>query len=171
MQLANDLKRALGKRKAGPWKANGYAVSIKQGKAKLSGLIHLAKEASCSLTYLTSGGNFEAKEDLKPRDAVLRSITHKGYDKHDFGRMLGFPNFNRLSQMLENGTLPVKVLMKIADTLEMEVWEVLCDNEYTEVDLFSSTPSDWDQMVELNLMGWLDSKPRDKYEKDKGPGI
>ena len=126
MQLANDLKRALGKRKAFPYKANGYAVGIKQGKIRLLHLRLLAEQAKCSLTYLTSGGCYEAKEDLPPKEAIRRSIMHKGYDKHDFARKLGYRNFTYLSSMLEHETIPVKILMKMAEALEMEARTVTC---------------------------------------------
>lgn len=171
MQLANDLKRALGKRRAGPWKANNYAMGIKTGRIRLKNLFYLAKEGNCSLVYLTSGGCYEAANNLTPKEAVIKSAMHKGYDKHDFARMLGYQNFSYLARLLDNGTLPVKILMKIAETLDMEVWELLCDGEYTYIDPLELKPTEWDQLVELNLMGWLDAKPRDTYEKDGGPGI
>lgn len=171
MRLANDIKRALGRRRAGPWRANGYAVGIRKGFVKLNSLTHLAREAKCSLVYLVSGGNFEEDGPTDVRDAVLKSIMHGGYEKHDFARKMGYRDYNYVAAMLRDGTVPVKVLMKFAETLHLEIWELFCDSECHKVDYDSGVPTQWDQMVELNLMGWLDSKRREDYEKKGGPGI
>lgn len=171
MQLANDLKRALGRKRAGAWKAAGYATGIRRGVTKLRNLMYLAGQAKCSMTFLTSGGNYEEREPMAIRDAVLKSIMHGGYDKHDFARMMGYRDYNYVAAMLANGSIPVKVLMKFADTLHIEIWELFCDSECDRIDYDSLVPSEWDRDVELNIMGWLDSKRRDAYEKSEGPGI
>lgn len=171
MKLANDIKRALGRRCAGPWRAAMCAVDIKTGKMKLRDLIGLSKLAKCSVTYLTSGGNYDAKVPMSPKEAVLKSIMHAGHDKHDFARMMGFRDYSYVNAMLQNEKIPVRLLMRFAEALHLEIWELMCDSECYKVDYDSLVPTQWDQMVELNIMGWLDSKRRDEYKQEKGPGI
>lgn len=175
MKLANDVKRALARRKVGTWRANTLATEIRTGKIKLTRLRGLSVIAKCSLVYLTSGGAYEAREPLKPKEAVTKSIEHAGYDKHDFARKMGYKDYAYVAALLSSEMLPVRALIKFAEELNMEVWELLCDSEcypitYNETPQ-RENPSEWDQMVELNLMGWLDSKQRDQYEKQNGPGI
>lgn len=171
MQLANDLKRALGRKRSQPSRANGFAARIKKGEAKLSHLWGLKNLARCSIVYLTSGGNYEESSNLTARMGVQKSIEHAGYDKHDFARKMGYKDFYYVASMLEKGTIPVKVLLRFASELKMEIWELLCDGECYELNYPNLPPSHWDQMVELNIMGWLDSKRRDQYKEDKGPGL
>lgn len=171
MQLANDLKRALGKKHAGPWKASGYATGIWRGKVKLKDLEYLAGEGKCSLVYLTSGGNYEEREHIPVKDAVLKSIEHGGHEKHDFARMMGYRDYSYISSMLSKGTIPVKALMKFAKVLKLEIWELLCDSECDKIVIPELEQDERGRLVELNLMGWLDSKRRDQYEIDRGPGL
>lgn len=171
MQLANDLKRALGRKRAGAWKAAGYAVKIRTGRAKLYDLESLAREAKCSLVYLTSGGEYGVREEMRPVDAVTASIIHAGLDKHDFARSMGFRDYSYVATMLRERTIPVRTLMRFADALGLKIWELLSDSECVSMEYESRIPTQWDQLVELNLMGWLDAKKRDKYEKKEGPGI
>lgn len=171
MRLASNIQQALAFKQAGTWRANGYAAKIRGGKIKLLHLQALAKQAGCSLVYLTSGGLREEDAPMDIKDAIRKSIEHGGYDKHDFARMMGYASFAYIAATINKGTIPVRVLLKFAKTLNIYVWELLCDSECHESEMVDYEPTPWNQMVELNLMGWLDTKSRDEYEKDEGPGI
>lgn len=171
MLLASNIQQALAFKRAGTWRANGYAAKIHGGKVRLSNLRALAKQAGCSLVYLTSGGMKEEDAPMDVKDAICKSIEHGGYDKHDFARMMGYASFAYIANMIDKGTIPVRVLIKFAKTLNIYVWELLCDGECHDSEIVEYEPTPWDQLVELNLMGWLDTKRRDEYEKEEGPGI
>lgn len=171
MRLVNDIWQALSKRVEWPWVTKGLAIRIRNGKTRLNDLERMAYGARCSLVYLTSGGCHEDTSRLSVRAAVQKSIEHAGHDKHDFARSLGFRDFNYVASMLENGKIPVRTLLTMAERLHMELWQMLCDGEYIDAAPPARAPSQWDHLVELNVMGWLDTKRREDYEKDRGPGI
>lgn len=151
--------RALKIKRGEWWLARGLPLKIARGQTQLSTLKNIAKfnGKGCSLTFLLSGGVYEANNDITVTEAVTRSIMHAGRDKHDVARELGFRDFNYLRHMIVTDTLKVSMLLKLCKVLHMEPWEVMCDGEYKMIEDADAEPSQWEQMVELNLMGWLDA--------------
>lgn len=159
MQLAKDITRALRKRRGEWWRARGLPLKIARGQTNLASLRKMAKHAGreCSLTYMLSGGRYDTAEDMPLADAIARSIMHAGKDKHDVARAIGFRDYNYLRHQIVTETLQVKVFLKLCEAICRQPWEVTCDGEYALVEDPNAEPSQWEQMVELDLMGWLDA--------------
>lgn len=149
------MKRALMIRHAGPWRVRGFTLKIVRGEVTLETLLQIAAKAHCSLTFLTSGAEYESREYISPYEAIVRSIQHAGHDVNDFARSLGFHDFAYMRQMINNNTIKVSMLIKVAKALNFELWQLFCDNDYVRTSDADYSPSDWDRFKELALMGWL----------------
>lgn len=149
------IKRTLFIRKAGVWRAKHFGGKVQRGEAKLHDLMEMAAKADCTLTFLTSGARYDAREHLSPNEATVRSIRHSGQDIHEFARSLGFRNYDYIRHMMNNNTIKVALLLKIAKALNMELWRMLCDNDYVDTSDADYTPTAWDRFKELSLMGWV----------------
>lgn len=165
MSLASDIRRALTIQCAGRWRARRLEWRIRRGEVRLSDIERLAEIAKCSLVFLTSGGRYEADNDLPVVENITNCIMHCGLDKHDFARSLGFRDYKYLRWQIVRGVVKASLLIRMADALKVDVWYMLCDGEQKETNIDNLTPTQWDQLVELNLMGWLGAKP------DKGKDL
>lgn len=155
MTIEQTIRRALLIAGRGCRRAWGLDMRIRRGETRLNDIRDLAIFARCSLVFLLSGGDHEACNELQPVDAITKSIEHRGMDKHDFARRLGFQDFAYLRKQIVNGTVKVSMLKKMADALTMPIWQMLCDSESISTNDPEYTPTEWDQLVEKNLMGWL----------------
>lgn len=161
MRLANNIRRALTIQCAGRWRANRLEWRIRRGEVRLSDLERLAETAKCSLVFLTSGGRHEADNDLPVAENITNCIMHKGLDKHDFARSLGFRDYKYLRWQIARGKVHASMLIRMAEALKVDVWYMLCDGMEKDPGIDDLVPTQWEQLVELNLMGWLDAKPDD----------
>lgn len=155
MELVDNIRTVLRRKRLRYWRANNYAQLIKEGKIRLSDLIRLSMEAQCSLTYLASGGKYEYLEDLSPRIAIEQSVAHGGYDKNDFARLFGFRDFSAVAKQIDSGSIKVITLIAMAEKLNISVWEMLCDRMYMATDDIFLEPNRTNKIRELNTMGWL----------------
>lgn len=163
MQLAKDIMRAMKIRKGEWWRARGLPLQIARGQATLKTIGFLAHfSGNCSLTFLLSGGRYEATRDIPLVDAVEHSIMHAGKDKHDVARELGYRDFNYPRRLIMTRTMQLRIFLKLCKAIDMPPWQVACDGEYTVAEDPNAEPSEWDQLVELHQMGWLTAPWRDK---------
>ena len=132
MNLADDLLYVMRLRNAGVWRAKNAASRITKGKMKLSELETMADAAKCSLVFLTSGGRHDYQGELTTLQAIDASIRHKGLDKHDVARSMGLRNAYGLYSEIRDSSVSVARLLRIAEILEMPLYEMLCDSEQVE---------------------------------------
>lgn len=163
MRLADDIMRAIKIKKGEWWRARGLPLKIARGQATLKTIQILAHfSRGCSLTFLLSGGRYEVRRDLPLIDAVEHSIMHAGKDKHDIAREIGFRDFSYPRRLIMTGTMKMKTFLKLCKAIDMEPWRVACDGEYVVAEDPNAEPSEWDRLVEMNQMGWLDAPRRDR---------
>lgn len=161
LALARNVKRALKIKRAEWWRANGLSLKIARGETRLYHLKTLAREGNCSLTFLLSGGRQEARRELTETEAVGLSIMHAGRDKHDVARAIGIRDYAYLRSTIANGTVKVTTIVKLCREIKVWPWQLFCDSDWIENENPDDEPSEWDQLVELELMGWLDAPKRE----------
>lgn len=130
MRLVDNLAYVMRLRNAGVWRTHNAYTKIMKGKMRLRDFEEMARAAKCSLVFLTSGGRYDYHGDLTTAQAIDASIRHKGLDKHDVARTMGDKDAYTIFKNIQNGTITIAKLLKLADIIGTPLHEMLCDGEH-----------------------------------------
>lgn len=156
-KIIHNIEYVLQLRNAGIWRAKGLYTKIKKGHARLRDLDEMAQAARCSLVFLTSGGKYDYHGTLDTLQAITASIRHHRLNQHDLARMMGNKDAYAINRDIRNRTISVNKLLRMADILNIELFEMLCDGEYTPAPMeIPGRQAPRDVIIrDLCLMGWL----------------